>query len=72
MKEPAALQIYGFSDASYHPSSPHVVVVRPKSTKDVSMIVKTASTFRVPVVPYGGGTSLEGHYSGVSMNVNLL
>ena len=30
------------------------------STEDVVSIVKVANTHRTPVVPYSGGTSLEG------------
>ena len=62
----ATLRTYGFSENSYHPSSPHSVVVHVKSTEDVSRVMKIANKFRVPVTPYGGGTSLEGHFSGVS------
>jgi FAD/FMN-containing dehydrogenase len=39
--------------------------VRPKSTEDVVKIVNIARKYRVPIVPYGGATSLEGHFSGV-------
>lgn len=60
-----ALQSYGHSDNSYHPTSPHSVVVRPQSTEDVVKIVNIARKYRVPIVPYSGATSLEGHFSGV-------
>ena len=66
--DPATLKTYGSSENSYHPSSPHSVVVHVKSTEDVSQVMKIANKYRVPVTPYGGGTSLEGHYSGVSEN----
>lgn len=61
------LQTYGFSESSYHPSRPHAVVVRPMTTEEVSEIVKIADKYRVPVTAYGGGTSLEGHFSGVCL-----
>ncbi|MGR3713033.1 MAG: FAD-binding oxidoreductase [Shimia sp.] len=36
-------------------------VVFAKSTEEVSSIVKTCATHKVPVIAYGTGTSLEGH-----------
>jgi hypothetical protein len=35
-------------------------VVFPESTEEVEVILKMADTFNVPVIPYSGGTSLEG------------
>ena len=35
------------------------------STLDVVNVVKIAHKYRVPIVPYSGATSLEGHFSGV-------
>ena len=35
-------------------------VVWPTSTEEVEVILKVAETYRVPVIPYSGGTSLEG------------
>ncbi|KAM6500634.1 D-lactate dehydrogenase cytochrome oxidoreductase [Amanita muscaria] len=62
--DPNLLLAYGSSENSYHPSSPHSVVVRPTNTQDVIQIVNISRKFRVPVVSYGGATSLEGHFSG--------
>ena len=42
------------------------MVVFPTSTEDVVKIVKIAVKYRMPVVPFSGGTSLEGHYLAVS------
>ncbi|KAJ4475788.1 FAD-linked oxidase-like protein, partial [Lentinula aciculospora] len=64
--DPNVLNEHGSSDNSYHPTSPHAVVVRALSTEDVVQIVKIASECKVPMVVYSGATSLEGHYSGVS------
>ncbi|ODQ66469.1 FAD-binding domain-containing protein [Nadsonia fulvescens var. elongata DSM 6958] len=48
------------------------LVVMPNSTEQVSQIVKVAHKYRVPITPYSGGTSLEGHYTptqgGISMD----
>lgn len=46
----------------------HSVVVYPESTEDVVKIVNIARKYKMPVVPYSGGTSLEGHTRGVSNN----
>ncbi len=48
-------------DESYHiPSSPDVVVF-PESVSEVSGIVKVATAHHTPIIPFGLGTSLEGH-----------
>lgn len=48
-------------DESYH--TPHLpdVVVFPKSSEEVSLIMKLASRYKVMVVPFGVGSSLEGN-----------
>jgi len=45
---------------------PHGVVVLPMSTEDVVAIVNIARKWSVPIVPFGNGTSLEGHTGGAS------
>ncbi|XP_044966713.1 D-lactate dehydrogenase [cytochrome], mitochondrial isoform X2 [Hordeum vulgare subsp. vulgare] len=37
------------------------VVVFPKSQDEVRKIVMTCNKYKVPIVPYGGATSIEGH-----------
>ena len=46
----------------------HSVVVYPNSTEDVVKVMKIATKYRMPIVPYAGGTSLEGHFLGVSIS----
>ena len=60
------LEVYGYSHNSYHPEHLHSMVVRVFSTEDVVKVVNVARKYRIPITPYSGGTSLEGHYSGVS------
>ncbi|KAF8836757.1 FAD-binding domain-containing protein [Paxillus ammoniavirescens] len=60
------LELHGSSENSYHPSSPHSVVVRVRSTEDVVKVVNISRKYKVPIVPYSGATSLEGHFSGYS------
>lgn len=40
-----------------------VAVVYPRSTEDVVAIAKTCSALRVPMIPYGAGSSVEGNFS---------
>lgn len=48
---------------------PHSVVVYPDSTEDVVKIVSLARKYRMPIIPYSGGSSLEGHFAGVRNNL---
>ncbi|GME99319.1 unnamed protein product [Ambrosiozyma monospora] len=38
------------------------LVVFPETTEEVSQVLKICHKFKVPVVPFTGGTSLEGHF----------
>src|SRR6476660_2410764 len=46
---------------SYHPPAAPDVVCFPRSTDEVVEIVKISRQFQLPIVPFGAGTSLEGH-----------
>ncbi|KAG5634793.1 hypothetical protein H0H81_000761 [Sphagnurus paluster] len=59
--DPEDLRIHGFSDYDYRPGRLHSVVFYPKSTEDVVQMVKIATQYKMPVIPYSGATSLEGH-----------
>ncbi|MBS4192799.1 FAD-binding protein [Bacillus sp. FJAT-49705] len=48
-------------DESYHAASTPDVVVFPISSKQVSAVMKIATEYEVPVIPFGVGSSLEGH-----------
>ncbi|XP_021721298.1 D-lactate dehydrogenase [cytochrome], mitochondrial-like [Chenopodium quinoa] len=37
------------------------IVIFPRSEQEVSLIVKSCNKHKVPIVPYGGATSIEGH-----------
>ncbi|KAL0736445.1 hypothetical protein Bca4012_012655 [Brassica carinata] len=52
------------------------VVVFPRSEEEVSKILKSCNQYKVPIVPYGGATSIEGHTlapkGGVCIDMSLM
>lgn len=52
-------------DESWHESQPPGAVVFAHSTQEVSDIVKICARHKIPVIPFGAGTSLEGHVGAV-------
>ncbi|OGA37825.1 MAG: hypothetical protein A3G26_06390 [Betaproteobacteria bacterium RIFCSPLOWO2_12_FULL_65_110] len=48
-------------DESYYPYAPPDAVVFPHSTEEVRDIVNICRLHRTPIIPFGVGTSLEGH-----------
>jgi len=61
---------------SHHPAAmPHAVVF-PESTEAVQAIVRACASHRCPVVPFGAGSSLEGHvnpiHGGVSVDMTRM
>jgi D-lactate dehydrogenase (cytochrome) len=48
-------------DASYHPYVAPDAVAFAQSTQEVSEIVKICACHKVPLIPYGAGTGLEGN-----------
>lgn len=61
-----------------HPTKDEMpdAVVYPESTEEVSKILKLAHEYHVPIVPFTGGTSLEGHYittrKGITIDLSRL
>jgi D-lactate dehydrogenase (cytochrome) len=52
-------------------NQPPDVVVWPESTEEVAEIVRIASTHGVPMIPFGAGTSLEGHVNAPQGGISL-
>ena len=68
-------EIHGRDEAYSTPALPDAVAF-PESTEEVSEIMKICSQFQVPVVPFGIGTSLEGHvipiHGGISVDTSRM
>jgi D-lactate dehydrogenase (cytochrome) len=64
------------ADLSYHPPHRPDVVVFPESAAEVAAVLAYAHENRVPVVPFGAGTSLEGHviplHGGISLDLTRM
>ncbi len=58
-------------DFSLHAPNPPDVVVYPQSAAEVSDVLAFANAHRVPVVPFGAGTSLEGNVIPVEGGISL-
>jgi D-lactate dehydrogenase (cytochrome) len=52
-------------------NQPPDAVVFPQSTEDVQEIVRICAAHRVPVIPFGTGTSLEGHVNAPQGGVSI-
>jgi D-lactate dehydrogenase (cytochrome) len=56
---------------SYHtPAAPDIVCF-PQTTAEVAAIVRIAATHRLAIVPFGAGTSLEGHVNAIRGGVTI-
>lgn len=53
-------------DESFHPSAAPDAVVLPRSIEEAAQIVAACAAQRVPIVPFGAGTSLEGHVAALA------
>ena len=58
------LHVHGKGEG-YHPTSPPAAILTPTSVTDVSSILKYCNEYKIPVIPYGAGTSVEGHVAAI-------
>ena len=57
---------------SYHPTKmPDLVAMNPSTVDDVRTIIRHCVRHRVPVVPFGAGTSVEGHVNALHGGICL-
>ena len=56
----SVLDLHG-KDESFHPKRRPDLVIWPLSAEEISQILKMANEIRIPVTPWGAGTSLEGN-----------
>ncbi|KAI1092905.1 FAD-linked oxidase-like protein [Rostrohypoxylon terebratum] len=62
--DPEDLLAHGYSEwSTVNPDGLPVAVVYPRSTEQVSIIARICHKYRVPIIPYSGGSSLEGNFS---------
>jgi D-lactate dehydrogenase (cytochrome) len=67
----AAVREHHGKDESYFPYAPPDAVVFASSTEEVRDIVSICRRHRVPMIPFGVGTSLEGHILAVQGGVSI-
>ena len=58
-------------DESFHPEALPDAVVWPRSVDEAAAIVRIAAAHRLPIVPFGAGTSLEGHVAALSGGISV-
>jgi D-lactate dehydrogenase (cytochrome) len=67
----AAVREHHGRDESAYPPMPPDAVVFARSTGDVAALVELAALHRVPLIPYGVGSSLEGHLLAIEGGVSV-
>ena len=71
VNDSAAVREHHSRGESYHPPAAPDVVCLPRTTDDVVEIVRTSARFGVPIIPFGAGTSLEGHVHAVHGGISV-
>ena len=72
----AAVRDQHGKDESYHEVAPPDAVVFAQSTEEVAEVVRICARYGSPIIPFGTGTSLEGHvqalHGGVCIDVSQM
>ncbi|KAJ5578617.1 FAD-binding domain-containing protein [Penicillium hispanicum] len=71
------IEAHGYSEWSTSNSTERpVAVLLPRSTEEVSQIAQICTKYRVPMIPFGAGSSVEGNfsapYSGVCIDLSQM
>ena len=67
---PGVCAHHGRDESPYPPMAPDAVLFA-ESTEDVARAVSLCATHRVPVIPFGAGSSLEGHVLAVAGGLTI-
>ena len=67
----AAVREHHSHGESWHAAAPPDAVVFPTSTDEVSRVVAACAAHGVPIIPFGIGSSLEGHVNAVRGGVSI-
>ena len=59
------------SGESHHPAALPDIVCFPQTNEEVSEILKTSARFRLPVIPFGAGTSVEGQVNALHGGITI-
>ncbi len=69
-RSPAQRDHHGH-DESWHPTEPPDAVVYPETTEEVSRALRICTEHEAPVIPFGAGSSMEGHVNAVRGGISL-
>ena len=67
---PTQIEHHSHSESWHAPGAPDAVVF-PVTTDEISAVVRVAARLGAPIVPFGAGSSLEGHVNAVCGGVSL-
>src|SRR5919108_4279769 len=59
------------TDEGWHSAAAPDVVVYPRDTEEAAAVVRICRAHGTPVVPFGAGTSLEGHVAALAGGVSV-
>lgn len=58
-------------DESFHPPAPPDAVAFPESNEEVAAVIGICRKLRVPVIPFGAGTAVEGHVQAIKGGISV-